>query len=91
MNGRTTPARQPDGGVAGRARRVRAQPFRELENTMSDAQKKPVVKPLDNHATGGEATTQDNHATGGVLKPLDNHATGGTVKPLDNHATGEPA
>ncbi|MFD4221859.1 hypothetical protein [Streptomyces griseus] len=46
---------------------------------MSDAKKNPVVKPLDNHATGGEA------------KPLDNHATGGTVKPLDNHATGEPA
>ncbi|EFE76777.1 hypothetical protein SSGG_04144 [Streptomyces filamentosus NRRL 15998] len=30
---------------------------------MSDAQKKPVVKPLDNHATGGESSAQDNPAT----------------------------
>ncbi|MBW5262570.1 hypothetical protein JGS43_38895, partial [Streptomyces sp. P01-F02] len=42
---------------------------------MSDA-KKPVVKPLDSHASGEELTVQDSHASGGAIKPLDSHASG---------------
>ncbi|GEM_PF-6699940 len=50
------------------------------------AEKKPKatpgdIKPLDNHATGGDVTTLgDNHATGGDLTTQDNHATGDEIK-----------
>lgn len=44
---------------------------------MSEEKKDPaVVKPLDDHVTGGKDP-----------KPLDDHVTG--TKPLDDHVTGE--
>ncbi|WP_327172144.1 hypothetical protein OG471_24535 [Streptomyces sp. NBC_01336] len=55
---------------------------------MSDA-KKPVVKPLDSHASGEELTVQDSHTSGGAIKPLDSHASGEELKVQDSHASGE--